>query len=91
MVAPVRASAISDSGDLKVCGLPLVQTTVIRAPWTRVLTPFAMVSTSGSSGMICTTWDQEKCQEQFLLGALPQVLPCGIVAHALRRQGLAAR
>ena len=30
-----------DSGDLKVCGLPLVQTWVMRAPWTRAWTPAA--------------------------------------------------
>ena len=40
-----------DSGDLKVCGLPLVQTRTMRAPWTRAWTPVAMVSTSGSSGI----------------------------------------
>ena len=51
MRAPVRVAAISGSGDLKVCGLPLVQTRVMRAPWTRAWTPAAMVSTSGSSGI----------------------------------------
>src|ERR1017187_2210407 len=51
MVAPVRTSAISASGDLKVCGLPLVHTLAMRWPWTRAWTPLAMVSTSGSSGM----------------------------------------
>src|ERR1035437_3379937 len=51
MVAPVRVSEISVSGDLKVCGLPLVQTLAMRWPWTRAWTPLAMVSTSGSSGI----------------------------------------
>ncbi len=49
--APVRAAAISASGDLKVCGLPLVQTPTMRPPRTRAWTPLAMVSTSGSSGI----------------------------------------
>src|ERR1035437_2398344 len=51
MVAPVSASAMSASEDLKVCGLPLVQTLAMRWPWTRAWTPLAIVSTSGSSGM----------------------------------------
>src|SRR5580658_2674888 len=50
IVAPVSAPAISSSGDLKVCGLPLVQTRAMRCPRTRALTPLATVSTSGSSG-----------------------------------------
>ena len=51
MRALVRAAAISGSGDLNVCGLPLVQTERMRRPWTRAWTPLAMVSTSGSSGI----------------------------------------
>src|SRR5581483_2279525 len=50
IVAPVSACAISSSGDLKVCGLPLVHTRTIRCPRTRAFTPLATVSTSGSSG-----------------------------------------
>jgi len=38
-VAPVSALAISASGDLNVCGLPLVHTAAMRAPWTRAWTP----------------------------------------------------
>ena len=51
MRAPVRVSVISVSGDLKVWGLPLVQTERMRWPRTRASTPLATVSTSGSSGM----------------------------------------
>ena len=40
------------SGDLKVCGLPLVQTLRMRWPRTRASTPLATVSTSGSSGTL---------------------------------------
>ncbi len=42
---------ISSGGDLKVCGLLLVQTERMVWPWMRAWTPLAMVSTSGSSGM----------------------------------------
>jgi len=51
MRALVRVSAISCGGDLKVCGLLLVQTERMVWPWTRAWTPLATVSTSGSSGM----------------------------------------
>jgi len=48
MVAPVRTSAISASGDLNVCGLPLVHTAAMRAPWDAGVDALAMVSTSGA-------------------------------------------
>ena len=42
---------ISSGGDLKVCGLLLVQMERMVWPWMRWWTPLAIVSTSGSSGM----------------------------------------
>ena len=52
MVRPVRASARTEGAVLKGSGLLLNQVDTMCSPAMRACTPFATVSTSGSSGMV---------------------------------------